>query len=245
VDPVTAHADVIAVTQHCHAVLDDPDGWFVPDGWPDSLTLRVIDATWSLVSPYETVVRPLIRRYCAYQHQHGRDPRTDSLHDLTEVYAEVGGPEGFALLVRSQRPAHTRPRAPLRAATVLYTAQSFLNNKVATTGNLLAAVEGDHEAVKWIWTSIPGNGVAGWRYLLMLAGHEGSKPDRMIARFVADALCVPPNWISPIRAAALVEASADEQHVSRRLLDHTIWRYQSALAKATRRKGSNGQAAVD
>lgn len=233
-------ADVTAVTRHCQAFLGDPAAWFVPDGWPRSLALCVIDAAWSLVSPYETVVLPLVGRYCAYQQQQGRDPRTDSLHNLTQVYTEVGGSEGFALLVRSQRPAHTRPGAPLRTATVLRTAQSFLDGNVATTGDLLAAVERDHKAVKRVWTSLPGNGVAGWRYLLMLAGHEGSKPDRMVARFVAAALGVPEGQVSPTRAANLVEASADEQRVSRRLLDHTVWRYESERTRAGRRRRRRG-----
>jgi hypothetical protein len=48
---------------------------------------------------------------------------------------------------------------------------------------------GQAEQLKQAWLAVPGqrSGIS-WRYLLMLAGIPEVKPDRMIRRFVADAL---------------------------------------------------------
>lgn len=88
---------------------------------------------------------------------------------------------------------------------------------------------------------MPGNGTAGWRYLLTLAGDEHVKPDRMVHRFVLR-LCRPEDSrLTPERAARLLEASADAQAVTRRALGHTVWRFESARARGNAGMCRNGR----
>jgi len=63
-----------------------------------------------------------------------------------------------------------------------------------------------------------------WHYLLLLAGVEDVKPDRMIQAFLKKAI---PRIPDPDAARALVVAAAAELGVTPRTLDHRIWRYQS------------------
>jgi hypothetical protein len=60
----------------------------------------------------------------------------------------------------------------------------------------------------------------------MLAGVPGAKPDRMICRFVADALELPRRSVGTEFAYGIVTAAAKEMGTSATALDHTIWRWQ-------------------
>ncbi len=65
----------------------------------------------------------------------------------------------------------------------------------------------------------------GWRYLLLLAGADEVKPDRMICRFVARALGC--SAVASATAAVLVREAAGLLGVPVRVLDHAIWRWES------------------
>lgn len=83
--------------------------------------------------------------------------------------------------------------------------------------------------VRAAWTSVVGQGSGvTWRYLLMLAGVPGMKPDRMIIRFVASALSLDPVAIAPPFAAEAIERTAADLSVSPTTLDHAAWRWQRA-----------------
>jgi hypothetical protein len=60
----------------------------------------------------------------------------------------------------------------------------------------------------------------------MLAGVPGVKPDRMIIRFVANALGLPPRRIKPQFALEAVKAAATQMGMSPTDLDHGIWQWQ-------------------
>lgn len=226
--------EVDAVTAYCLAVLGPKDEWLAPPGWPGSLALCLLDSAWSIDSDYEAVVRPLVGRYRDHRRAQGVAPEQDSLADLLRVYDEVGGPDGFAARIGNRRPAHTKPGAPSRAQAVHRTAEALLGAGVGTTADLLRAVAVPHGNLKRAWRRVPGNGAAGWRYLLMLAGDEHVKPDRMVRRFVAAALAAEAGKLTSEGAARLLEASADTQAVTQ-LLDHTVWRFESARARTGRR----------
>jgi hypothetical protein len=201
--------EVEAVTAHCRAVLGPKDKWRAPPGWPGCLALCLLDSAWSIDSDYEAVVRPLVGRYRDHRRAQGATPEQDSLADLLTLYEQVGGPDGFAARIGNRRPAHTKPGAPSRAQAVHSTAEALLAAGVDTTADLLRSVAGPHGGLKRAWRRVPGNGTAGWRYLLMLAGDEHVKPDRMVRRFVSAALPVEAGTITLDRAARLLEASAD------------------------------------
>lgn len=84
------------------------------------------------------------------------------------------------------------------------------------------------------WGSVPGQGSGiSWSYFLMLSGAAGVKADRMIRRFVAEALGrADETEVSMQEAIALVTATAERLGVSAATLDHQIWLYQRARGVA-------------
>lgn len=77
------------------------------------------------------------------------------------------------------------------------------------------------------WRAVTGqrSGIT-WRYVLMLAGVPGVKPDRMICRFVEDSLQLRRRSVGTEFAYDIVTAAAKEMGISATALDHAIWRYQ-------------------
>jgi hypothetical protein len=78
------------------------------------------------------------------------------------------------------------------------------------------------------WTTIRGQGSGlSWDYFLMLTGRPGVKADRMVRRFVADALSCDEQEISQADAHQLVTEAAGLLGLSVSQLDFAIWLYQS------------------
>jgi hypothetical protein len=48
--------DLAALIKACAADLGDPNLWFTPDGYPDSLALCIIDSIYSTGARYSSVV---------------------------------------------------------------------------------------------------------------------------------------------------------------------------------------------
>ena len=65
-----------------------------------------------------------------------------------------------------------------------------------------------------------------WHYMQMLAGIPGVKPDRMIVRFVADALGLPRRGVTPGFAWEILTAAARGMGMSPTDLDHAVWQWQ-------------------
>ena len=78
------------------------------------------------------------------------------------------------------------------------------------------------------YTGVKGLGPVTWTYLGMLLGHSGVKADRMICRYVSDAVG---HDVDPSDAAVLVTEVAASLGKSASELDHAIWTFQR------RRKG--------
>jgi hypothetical protein len=100
---------------------------------------------------------------------------------------------------------------------------------VATVQDLLEIAKSPEplRAAECAWLTVPGqkSGIT-WHYVQMLAGIEGIKPDRMMIRFVANALGVPPRTIKHQFAFDALMATASEMGMSARDLDHGIWQWQ-------------------
>jgi hypothetical protein len=62
----------------------------------------------------------------------------------------------------------------------------------------------------------------------LLAGKQEVKPDRMVRRFVADAI---DRAVNADEAHALLSAAAELLGVQPRELDHQVWRYQSGRTR--------------
>jgi len=82
--------------------------------------------------------------------------------------------------------------------------------------------------VKNLWLKLPSqsSGVT-YNYLLILAGFQSVKPDRMIVRFVAEHAGLDGNKLTVMETAQLVAQSAYLYPTEPRKLDHIIWRHVS------------------
>jgi hypothetical protein len=222
--------DVAALLGYCRTVLGRPESWVAPEGYRDGLALCVIDAVQSLGVRYGSVVK-VLQRYRAYRRDQGSVAESDGVRELLLTFDECGGkPEVWAARIGNQHRTSTNCDAPLKAAAVRSAASGLAAQGVWTCADLRQASSspGGLSQVKTTWRAVPGqrSGIS-WYYLLMLAGVESVKADRMVRRFVAASLGASVDRVSPARAATLLHRVAMELNVSERRLDHAVWLHQS------------------
>lgn len=220
-------ADVSRLVGACRDRLGDPASWREPDGYPDSLALCVLDSVWSVGVNYDRHVVPVLKRYAEVRRLEGLGACRDGAADLAQVLASTT-PDEFATLVGSRHRTSTR-NGILKAEAAQRAAQVMLDAGLATTVEVRAADQASLDHAKNEWLRIPGqrSGIT-WRYMLMLAGLEDVKPDRMIVRFVSRALDRPA-MVGVEESRLLVVAAAEALGVSQRSLDHAIWNYQRGV----------------
>jgi hypothetical protein len=225
-------------------VLGDLTLLLKPRGSPGSLALCVLDAIWS-TGVRCTAVEHVIGRYQEHRRGRGADPEQDSLADLLATIDRVGSPEGLAELLGNHQRTATR-NGVLKAEAVAIAARMLASQGINQLGDLRAAISGDRGVqVEADWRTVPGqrSGIS-WAYLLLLTGVPRVKPDRMIRRFVADAVQVAD--IGPEDAAQLVTAVQQATPGSSLIaLDHAIWRYQHGIRRPARRAAARAPRAVD
>jgi hypothetical protein len=193
-----------------------------------SLALCVIDSIQSIGVNYGSVER-VVRRFRELQQDAGLDTAEAGTSALVASFDRVGGAERWAISVQNMHRAWSRRTAPLKAEVILSAAELLLEHGIDTLGDLHTCRQQD--PTRWGtlrsgWLSLPGQSRGtSWRYMLMLAGVPGVKPDRMIGRFVA--ACTGRSIPPPDELADLVVLAADDLKVSASVLDHAIWRYQS------------------
>ncbi|OBG89773.1 heme peroxidase [Mycobacterium sp. E802] len=218
-------SDVEKLLAACDRDLGDPQRWFAPRGYPDSLALCVIDAIYSPGARYVTVEK-IIARYRGYRGAQGADPETDGAEELLHNIAEVGGPEQWASQIGNRRPTSTAAGAPLKAVALAKVAEILVSLDVRNAEELRAvtADEGRCDEVKAAWCAVPGqrSGIT-WDYARMLARVPGVKADRMVLGYV----CREVGAIDAGRAAELVRAVAEARGWNVIDLDHAIWRFES------------------
>lgn len=198
-----------------------------PGGYPDGLALCVIDSVQSTGITYSSVGK-VLDRYRAYRRAQGADPAVDGTEELLATFDELDGPDGWASRIGTRN--RTSTRGGILKAEAIRDEACGLGAAGITNTTKLRAAAGDEvwlEQVRKAWCAVKGqrSGIT-WRYVLMLAGVPGVKPDRMICRFVADALGVPRRRVGAEFAAEIVTAAAPELDGSVTALDHAIWRFQ-------------------
>ncbi|MEV6527473.1 hypothetical protein AB0M43_36665 [Longispora sp. NPDC051575] len=221
-------ADSVArVLVKVRAVLGDPAGWVSPGGYPGSLALCAIDAIQSLGVRYTSVER-VVARYRNFRREQGHDPNADGVTELLHTFSTVGGARPWAETIGTLHRTSTHAGAPLKAEAIEQAARALAARRILTCRDL-ASAEADHPGqAKAAWLLVRGQrSGTSWRYLLMLSGTPGVKPDRMIIRFVATALDRPESTVSTQEAVRLITSVARELGVSATLLDHAVWRWQS------------------
>jgi hypothetical protein len=221
VDP----SDVEAVARHLEK-LGDAEGWEAPTRYT-SIALAVIDAIWSLGVRYQGVVN-VVRAYSEIRARSGADAAEDTPADLADTIDALGGPDAFAQAVGNRQRTSARGGV-LKAEAVLEAARMLDESGIARPADLSALSREDLRRVRAAWTALHGqrSGLS-WNYFLMLLGIPEVKADRMIRRFVADALGrQDESNVAPEEARALVLAAANQQNLDWRGVDYAIWRHQS------------------
>lgn len=198
-----------------------------PGGYRDGLALCVIDSVQSTGVNYASVGK-VLDRYRAYRREQGAEPATDGTAELLASFDECSGPDPWASRIGTRNRTSTRGGI-LKAEAIRDAARVLAEAGIETTTALRAAADDEVrlEQVRKAWCAVKGqrSGIT-WRYVVMLAGVPGVKPDRMIIRYVADALEIPRRSVGSEFAAEIVTAAAPELDMSATALDHAIWRFQ-------------------
>lgn len=220
--PVTQQ-EIDTLVHYCNEMLGDKDLWATPEGYPDSLALCIIDSLYSTGSHYTSVVNVVNK----YREIHGN---SDGAHDLLASIRTAGGARAWAEdVVNNVKPAHTKPNALLKAEVIEQAAKLMVDLEIDTVESLKKAVEAypQDNPVQAGWKRLPSqsSGVT-YNYLLLLAGLPSVKPDRMVLRFLADALGEEAK-LSTERAVDLITETAKALDVSPGALDHIAWRAAS------------------
>ncbi|CRZ14581.1 heme peroxidase [Mycolicibacterium neworleansense] len=218
-------SDVATLHAACVRDLGDPQRWFSPRGYPDSLAQCVIDSIYSTGARYATVEK-IIARYRGYRAAQGADAETDGVTELLQNIAELGGPDAWASQIGNRRPTSTAAGAPLKSIAIAQAAQVLVALGIRTAHDLRAAVEDEarRAKIKAAWCAVPGqrSGIT-WEYAQILAQIPGVKADRMVLGYVCRAV----GPVDAARAAELVRATAEAGGWGVIELDHAIWRFES------------------
>ncbi|KZL31256.1 MULTISPECIES: hypothetical protein [Rhodococcus] len=225
--PTTSDARLELLAKRCDADLGDPDLWFRPDGYPHSLALCIIDSIASTGAHYNSV-KNVLRHYIDYRQAQDGNADTDNAGTLLGTFDELGGPQEWAAMTNNRKPTSTTKGAPLKAAAIHEAAGRLRELGIDSTDDLRAADADALANAKKVWATVPGqrSGIT-WNYFLMLAGIPGVKADRMVIRYVADAIGTTPENVSAPDAAMLVKTVAEKSGHNVTHLDHAIWRFES------------------
>lgn len=221
------------LTEVCRSIFGDESRWITADGYPDSLALSIIDSIYSTGLKYQAVTN-VVNAYRAHRKAEGGDADRDGTSELIQSFKAAGGSGEWAELVNNRKPANTKKNAPLKAE-VIYRAAHVLHEKLEiTTQDELRAAYADkeeREELKKAWLQLPSqrSGVT-YNYLLILAGFQSVKPDRMVIRFVARYAGLDAKKLTPMEAADLIQQVAELYPTQPRRLDHVIWRHVSGRA---------------
>lgn len=220
--------DVTVLADFCQNHLGDPRGYRAPPGYPESLSLAIIDSIWSMGVKYRSVEN-VVARYRKWVADHGGDADHEGAQSLQEAIARAGGAAEFSRsVVRNAARTSTR-NGVLKASAVNTGADALLRHGIDTTADFRAragTLEVEHE-----WSAVPGqrSGIS-WHYLRILAGVDDVKADRMVCRFVSRAVG---RTVANTAAHQLATEAHDALRVAApgltlRALDHAIWSFERA-----------------
>jgi hypothetical protein len=219
-------ADGDRVVAHVRRTLGDPAGWTAPDDHT-SVALAAIDSVWGIGVNFASV-RKVLERYRAARRAAGADPESDGPAQLLALIDDAGGADGFAELVGNRQRTSTR-NGVLKAEAVQRIAAVLDEAGLSTVAAVRAASDDALAGLRAAWSQVPGqrSGLS-LDAFLMVCGRGGVKADRMVRRFVADALGTTETRVAEARAGALLISAAAACGVDARALDARVWEYQSS-----------------
>lgn len=211
-----------------------PASLITPRGWPH-LGLVIVDATFSLRSNYDTVVQPLLKRYCAAVglawENAGNSSATE--HDATAL---VDALESWSrnrqhqILNKQIGPGTAnRGRPGVRKVDIAIQVARTLQTHRADTVARFAAAAQTNPDIKNDIMGVAGVSTAFWKYLLNLSGVEAVKPDTMVLRWLHQVVGEP---VNAAHGASLIEDATRHlqvrwPHLTIRQVDHLVWRKAS------------------
>jgi hypothetical protein len=216
------------ILEYIKSTIGEPETWSVTNGYPNALALAIIDAIYSIGVHYKSVENVIER----YRELRGAQAETDGTSELIETFDQLGGVAGWINTVGNGNLTSAINGVP-KAEAVLAAARALLAVGITDANSFRSAVgsEGgnvvDGTGIQKSWESLKGQGSGiSWNYICSLVGLRSIKPDRMIKRFMSDALGreLPDDDV----VDALLNA-ADSLGVEPRQLDFNIWQYQRSL----------------
>ncbi len=234
-------SEVAAVLRHIRTRLPDLRNTKLgPEYSYASLPLCVIDAVYSVGVRYTPTIPRTVQNWCLRQQRQWAIYRTagSSEHSIEDFVKLLDGHDFEALArdVFSNRQRTSTSSGILKAEAVYRFARVLRDFHINVFGDTEDATL--NQSVEKAIRKIPGqkSGIS-FSYFLMLAGSDKFvKADRMICRFVAEAIQAS-KTVSPAMAQSLVvEASSELKReipgLTPRLLDYAIWTYQRQLRPA-------------
>jgi hypothetical protein len=203
-----------------------------PRGWPH-LGIAILDAVFSLQTNYDSVVRPLLVRYCeaapglTWLMANVPPPPEHDARRLLEVLESMTEENRFRVLNRQIGPGTSKGGADghPKGDMVVEVARKLVNRGVVSRTDFVAAAASDPGLEREI-RKVEGLGFACWKYLLNLSGVEVSKPDTMVLRWLDATTGAKQTQRS---GAALIENATELLRerglpVTIRQMDHLVWR---------------------
>lgn len=203
-----------------------------------SLPLCVIDAVFSIGVRYTSTQR-VVENFCDHTEwvryatsRDGRRVGTNGIAELVAIFDKFGCEE-MARSVFGNRQRTSSRSGILKSEAVHLFCQALTMAGIGTFADLSTD---RREFAEAMILGLPGqsSGIA-FDYFMMLAGDDNLvKPDRMVQRFVGQALLMP-TVPQPRQAAILVRLVANEflrrgQQWTPLSLDHAIWKHQSGAS---------------
>jgi hypothetical protein len=195
-----------------------------------SLPLCVIDAVYSIGARYESTERT-VDDYCKWSHWNYQQEYTVK-EFIALLDAFDGDWERLATEVFRNRQRTSSKSGILKAEAVYRFARGLQSCDIKIRADIPKEVEFDPpDRLVSAITAIPGqsSGIS-LKYFLMLAGYDGAiKPDRMVTRFVADALGrndVTPDFAETLVLSAHKAIRSQTPGLTAAMLDYGIWFYQ-------------------
>lgn len=225
-------SDVTVLVDRIKAdVLSDANDFVTPRGYAH-ISPALVDAVFSIRAHYTGVVRVVAAFSEATgtpadqgvdaQGAPGFHPR--GLGDLIDAANGLTGAELADHLFAGNR---CKTAGRLKADVCLDVAGRLVGAGVQTARDLHQRAA--EAATRKAWTDVQGLGWITWQYFCLCCGVDGMKPDVMLTRFVSRSLGrnVDAHETNHLLGEAFEMLRGSHEQLTKRALDHTIWRFQS------------------